>query len=426
MADPSIISLGPFKGVNNIDRRDSREFQPASQTKPALPFLREAINVDLDRTGWLRKRVGQTKVKSFANAHSGVYVGGMLLLVEGTELLRLDINTYEAEVVATGLTPGRLVSYCEYGSWVLWSNGVEKGRVGSFWGLEPPTLSAISVGAGVLLPGRYLVTVAGEALNGIESGVRTAIEVNCPVHSTISINAVQMEAHVEYLNFYVSDVDQRSCFWQGRIHRTQLPYAITQVGVSTELPEFMHCSPPPPGQIIRSYRGRVLVALENALYFSMPLAPDQFKLSTDFQLFPTRMVLVEPLAEGVFVGTEDGVTYWVEGSGPEDWKSRVVDRKKIVEGSGLKLAGRKIPALETAVDVVLWMTEDGPAVGLPSGQVQLLLQGTYATDPAERATLMYREIDGLRQLIINSSDVMESRFASSDRATCRVIKAGEG
>ena len=62
MAEQGIIPLGPFRGINNVDPRQSQVFQLPQGPEAPPPFLRAAFNVDLDRQGWVRKRQGQTKV----------------------------------------------------------------------------------------------------------------------------------------------------------------------------------------------------------------------------------------------------------------------------------------------------------------------------------------------------------------------------
>lgn len=365
------------------------------------------------------------------DGHSGFCDGKFLYLVDGDKLLRIDESFQVKELVA-GLTSGKRMSFASLGSDVFWCNGSEKGRISggepTFWGVPVPKIKRLGVTSGSLRPGRYLVGVTG-VQDGVVSGALPAVPIDLTSPGAIVVDA---EASTP-VDIYVSDADGRAVFW---VQSTQdFPATVPAVGVSTSVLDLFDCAPPPVGHIVREFRGRVFVAVGDTLFFSMPLAPHLFRLSTDFQQLGERIVMMEPLTEGLFVATASA-TYWIEGSGPEDWRPRLVDRRKVAEGPGLRLSGRKLEGLnaetvyrrvsQPANEVVVWMTEDGPAFGLAGGQVQMLFDGQVAMEQAEWAALGFRELNGVRQVLMSLQRPTENVLAASDRVTCTVIKADAG
>lgn len=430
MANP--VALGPFRGVNNVDARNSAVFQLPITPESPPPFLRAALNVDLDRQGWPRKRQGRTRVVELTDGHSGFAFGPDLFVMDAGRMLRVQGSTVE-ELYA-GLGDSR-VSFCSTAGQVFWCNGKQRGRIvqgaAALWGTERPQITVLGQSAGPLRSGRYMVAVTAEEADGLESGALPAQPIDL-TQGAIIVNITPSSA--PFINIYVSDPDGASLFWVRRAPTDTFPLVINEVSLSTDLLDSVGLGPPPLGHVVREFRGRMLVADGSVLWFSSPLSPHLFRKSTDFQLFESRIVMLEPLTEGFFVATLDA-TYWVEGLEPAEWRPRVVDRRKVAEGPGLRLSGRKIEGLnaeavyrrvqQPAQEVVLWMTEDGPAFGM-AGQVQLMFDGQVAVEKAERAALGFREIGGLRQVLMSLQQPTENVFASSDRVTCTVIKAGEG
>ena len=431
------ISLGPFRGVNNIDARNSSVFQlPLSPEVPS-PFLRAAINVDLDREGWPRKRQGRTKVMELTDGHSGFAFQDVVYFVNGTDLIAVEKKDWANPVTLyQGLVPGARVSFCEVGGQIFWCNGAQRGRIVGTqafeWGMSRPRITSLGQTTGPLRPGRYMVAVTAETEDDQESGAFNASDINV-TQGAIVVNIAPCS--YPFINIYVSDPDGSSLFWARRVPTDQFPVIVNETSVSTDLLDSIAYGPTPLGHIVREFRGRLLVALGNVLYFSSPISPHLFRLGTDFQMFDSRILMLEPLTEGFYIATET-VTYWVEGAEPAEWRPRVVDKRKVAEGPGLRLSGRKVEGLnaetvyrrvqQPAAEVVIWMTQDGPAFGMSSGQVQLLFDGVVAMEQAERAALGFREIGGLRQVLMSLQQPTENRFAATDRVTCTVIKAGEG
>ena len=426
MSEP--LNIGPWPlGVNNVDSQRARVFHPAMQPGDKPPMLREADNLDLDRNGFLKSRVGRTKALTLTSAHSAVSVGGHLLLVDDGALKRvIPGDPYQTETLATGLGSAE-VSYAALGGEVFWSSENANGRISggqaAFWGLEacaPPSLLPNS--SGTLRAGRYLVAVTVEA-SGVESGCRSSSLVTLPADGGISVSIVGIDPNATLMNVYVSDTDGDKPFWV-RSQPVVQAFTIDQVNVSLDLLDSIGIYPPPKGQIVREFKGRLLVASGSTLYWSGALEPHRFRLGSDLQMFQSRIVLLEPTIDGFYVACEAGPTWFVQGDDPDNWRPMEVATIPVCEGSALRIEGNKLPWAQTDALCVVWATRDGWAAGQPGGIIKYPTSGRIAMDTNAKASLVFREEGGLRQILLAARDkTAMGRFGATDRATATVIKA---
>jgi hypothetical protein len=421
-------NLGPWVlGVNNVDSQRSPVFQPSSGPNAKPTMLRKADNLDLDRNGFLRSRVGRTKILSLTNAHSACSINNMILLVDNGILKRINLNDLsQVETLVTGLG-NEEVSYTSIGQEVFWSNKNKKGRISNglatFWGLNacvPPAVQANSSGS--LRAGRYLVALTVEA-NGIESGCTGSSLVTLPSDGGIAVSVVGIDSNATSINVYISDTDGDSLFWA-----TNIPvcssFQIEQTGVSLELLDGIGIYPPPEGHIIREFNGRLLVAVDSVLYWSGALEPHRFRIGSDLQLFPSRIVMLESSVDGFYISCENGATWFVRGDDPDAWQPTKVSTVPVCEGAALKVEGHKIPWAQTDSLVVVWATKDGWAAGLPGGTIKYPTHGRIAMDTNAKATLAFREENSLQQILLSMRDKTAiGRFGATDRATATIIKA---
>lgn len=427
---PSPVGLGPWQGLDTVDDATGGPFQPRERPDDPAPFLREAVNVDLDRLGWPRRRTGRTKRLALSNAHALASVGGRLLVADSGALLAVEPRDWSTRVIASGLQPGAPVSFTEAGGEVFWTDGVRLGRIGAdgaalTWGLEPPTLPMVSsAGGGTLRAGRYLVAVTCETLDGLESGARGTVPVAVADGATLVLSGFSVEPAGALINVYVSDCDGRVPFFVDAVPVGALPIAVPQVGLTTDALDGVGWYSPMPGSRTALYRGRLLVARDAVLQWSQPLAFHHFARATDIQMFDGRILLLEALDDGFYVSTPTAV-YWIAGDDPENWQPRTVDTRAAAEGPALRVPGQALPGLGYDGPVLVWASADGFVAGLPGGRIVHLSAGKVAMDAHAHATLAYRESPGLRQILLGLREQgASSRLASSDRVSCRVIKAG--
>lgn len=423
--EPKPVPLGPWPlGVNNVDADRAAVFT-AGRERPAQ--LRAAVNVDLDRDGWPRRRVGRVKRLTLDNGHSLASVGGMLLCVDDGALLRVDPDDWSTQLLASvGDAP---LSFCDTGGSVYFLSATTRGRLVNGrarpWGLEPPASPLVARVDGQLPAGRYQVAITVEA-DGLESGSRRATTIELATPGALQVTPGSLDPDAELVNLYCSDTNGRELYHVGAYSAAAAPWVISQVGVSTDLLDGFNVYPPPYGQRVRLFKGRLLVAAGAALYWSEPLAFHRFRVDRDLQLRDEAIALLEPTLDGFYLATRSAL-WWVGGDDPETWQPVELAREQVPLGDALRVPGSALPALETSAPVLLWATARGFMAGLPGGQVRALTDGRVVMPAHGSATLAYREEDGLRQVLLalRESQAGGSRLASTDTATCEVIKASQ-
>ena len=410
-------------GINNVDDQASTHFQLPTSAADSPPALTRAVNVDLDRNGWLRRRRGRTIWKDLTNGHSLTSINRRLLLVDAGVLYEvLDDGTMVS--LASGIGNSYL-SYVAVGDQIFYISEETAGIVGGLWGLDlpaPPFLTSI---AGNLSPGEYMVAITVEA-NGLESGARLPTKITLATQGGIQASLSNIDPQAEYVNVYCSEPDGRDLYWVDR-----LPIAatvnITSVQRSTDPLRTFNYYPPPKGQFIAVHRGYMLIASGSVLYWSQPLDYHHFRIQSDLQLLPSRIVMLITLDTGFFIATESS-TYWITGDIPDLWTITTVDSGRVIEGSAIRLPAHKFPTLNDKQvirgEVAVWMSNDGFVVGLPDGTTKHITDSRLAIDTYNSGRLLFREQDNLRQIIASLHDKQEDNaLGISDRATCHVIRA---
>ncbi len=432
MSEPIDLKVSPL-GVDNVSDARSEVFQPPMQPgdKPAL--LREANNVDVDRYGKLTRRNGRIKLADLTDGHSGTSNGGMMMLVDGGDLKRGHPNG-ELTTLVSGVGSTE-ISYCEAGGLVFWLNEQHTGCIVdgalAFWGLASPDAPGLAEVGGNLPPGKYMVALTVEAR--LRPGLDWYIESGCHAQAariTVGENAgiqitstTNIDPRAASINIYCTEPNGRDLFWVDMVD-IGAPLYINAVSKSLDLCDGLGAYPPPTGQIVREFSGRILVASGSTLYWSEPLAYHRFHLGSDLQTFPSRIVLLEPQIDGFYVACEDSATWFVAGTDPDEWRPIEVANLPTCEGEAIRVEGHKVPWAQTDAEVVAWATKDGWAAGLPGGIVKFPTSGRIAMDTHAKATMAFREQDGLRQLLLSMRDKRAaSRFGATDRAVATVIKA---
>ena len=415
-------AIGPWpQGINNVDDPKSSVFQVPNDDRRTPPSLTKATNVDLDRGGFVKRRVGRTKRIALTNAHS-LYVWGERLFFVDEGVLYEALTDYTTIERGTGLGNDP-VSYAPVAGNLLYSNSTKVGAVEGFWGINLPSSPFITPGTGNFRAGRYLVAVTA-VRDGVESGARQPVVFELGAVGGMTLDVVGIDLAADALNVYCTEPNGRELYFAGQF----APISPINLAVPPEgkdpLTTFGHY-PPVPAQHIMLFRGRMVLAVENVLYWSQPLAYHHFRLQTDVQLFDDRIVLLAALDSGFFVGTANR-TYWVSGADPEEWQPRVVDTRRVAEGEPLRVPAQKLPSLQSQGEVLVWATEDGFVAGVGDGSVRHLTDGRLAIDAYKQSALSYREVDGIRQILLNlQTKQANTLLGATDRMSVKVIRANE-
>lgn len=428
MSEESLVKIFESpRGINQVDSPKSEAFQPGGEQ---APFLAKAENVDLLRTGSYKRRQGRTLLRTLTSGHS-LWSGGHMMLYADAGDLKHYQNGGDTTLVS-GLHTTAEISFTEAGGYVFWSNGYERGMlkngVNHAWGATPINAPSLSVTTGSLLAGSYLVAVT-PIIDGVEGGCVETAEI-----TLAETGGVQVSVPHGYDGYYVylSDTNGNLPFYHST--QTETSFALTSRTSSVDPCNTLGTFPPPPGHLVRYWNGRILVATSgayygDALYFSDPLAYHHFRPEENMQMFPSRIVMVEPVPDGFYVGIEGGGVFFVQGDDPRKLKRTQVDDKPVCEGSAIRVPSNKLPWLQTDLSVPvlvpIWATPDGWAVGLPGGTVRYPVEGRLAVGTNLRATAAFVERPSLRQILLSAREKsMTSRIGTGDQMSLSVTRGG--
>ena len=369
-----MLTFNDFAGINNV--------QPAEDITDKQ--LAVASNVDIDQAGHAQRRSGYSLVSATAHANLWQADGFVLATVAGDL-----VNVTALAVLHAGVGAARMW-YCPLPDGrTLYANGTTQGIVNaagtavSTWGVPIPASAGVAGdAAGLLHAGDYLWALTHTRLaDGAEGG---AIHCAGPVAiSSGGVTFTGLPVLIGYrTNVYLTSHNGGERFLAGSTSGDTLTFS----GKNTELQlpcrtEFAR--PAPAGRLVAFWRGRALVAVGNALFASRPHSWELFDIRRDFKQFSADITLVQPVADGIFVGTEQELAFLAGAQ----WDQLAYVRKiqgAVVLGSGVAVPGDKIKGGNPG-EAMLCIANGLITAGFAGGGVAPLTESVYASTASEVA-----------------------------------------
>lgn len=397
--------LGPFVGINN--RLPDHKLDVVSRGRKEGDYLRNAVNVDLTNSGTLQRRKGTVLMQQGTDCHSLWSEAPDTLYVDGT-----DLYSYPRTSLRNGLTPGMRCSYAHApGGEIYWSNGVVLERIAA--GVCGPATVPVPNPAPMVMPslggglkaGYYTVAVTAVGPDGEESGATWPVQVRVPDSGRIEVTNLPGSL----VNIYVSPLNGDVLLLA--VQTTATSYIFPLLGTLGVQCQTIGLREMPPGQVVRWFNQRLLVASDDVLYYGEPASNALFKPMKGYIQFPDRITVVEPCQNGVYVVADQ--TYWLAGTDIAEAEVVPVLPYGAVEGTG----GRT-PKDNT----VWWFSQRGAVVGDESGKVTNLQEETVSVEQAQAGATLYREQDGMRQLVSSLRGGDTSAAAAASWASAEVIR----
>jgi hypothetical protein len=377
--DRDVVVYREFTGLRN-DVAPER-FDPTD--------LEVATNVDIDKSKRIARRDGYTK-RNVSPAHSLWGSDDLGLFVSGTSLLQLRTD-FSSTTVRTGLTLGNRMSYCQVAGRTYFSNSAETGIFESgaarSWGLPIPTALSVTDIGGTLPAGIYQYAATYFDADGQESGAGIVGTITANSNSGFSFDIpVSTDPRVVSKGLYLTTPDGEIFFLAAVIaNATASVDVLTEADIlELNLPlETQYLSPPPAGQLVGYYKGRMFVAVGDTLYPSEPYAYELFDLrnyiSLDGQI--TMLAAIEDksgAAAGFFIGTDKSCGI-LTGSGPIDFQyvqkadyGAVLGAVDYVDGS---LYGDNSVGMRA---LPMWLSEQGICIGMPNMDIVNLTRTKFS------------------------------------------------
>jgi hypothetical protein len=432
MARPTeaeMVQLGPWpRGVNNVARED------------AVPSnaLRAATNVDLTAQGKVQRRAGYDRVYvSTIGTRSLWSDGTTAIFAEGTELKSLS-TAYAATVLAGGLHPASHVSYADISTWLYYSDGFVSGRVDLSsmtsrpWALNTPGgCAAVPSAAGGLDAGDYLVTIAYRTAGGELSGAPIAQKVTVVQGGGVTLTfSTPTQAEVSHVRAYISGANGAELRYHSEVAVGTTTMTLGVMYLGAELPTYL-LQPMPACEHIALFNGRLFGAHGQYLFFSKPYFYGLYHPANGFITFPYTVDMLASVSmgnseSGLLVGSGER-TYYLSGAGPDKFDQKVVYPRGVVPGSLTYVPGSAFdPTLQLGTDLLpVWLATNGVlCVGAPGGRVQPLTEGRFVTAIHERAAGLFRERNGIRQLVMTGISTVDQPLATADTPVTTTVQNG--
>lgn len=430
VTDKRLVTLAGWPaGIDNLSPEQDLTRDPDG----VVSAVRMAENVDLSRDGKPRRRAGRTRVLSAARVHSLWHAGAwpFALYVADDQLMAFQPG--ENYAVAGGLSQGWPVSYALAADKVYWSNGFQTGVVlpdGSVapWGCKgpggTPTLTAVP-GAGALDAGTYQVAMTFQLASGEESGASLAATIDVPEGGGIALSDIPapLDDGVARARIYVTGA-QGDVLYHAMDLAPGLPAAMLGQGPRGKMLDTQFLTPMSAGSIVRWFAGRLYVAAADVLAWSQALRYGLHHPAFNRIRFGAAIDMVQPVASGgdgagLYVAAGDRV-YFLAGADPATFTQAIARSRGVVPCSALAVEA-SVFGVQQGGEVAYWMGRDGvPCLGLPGGQVMPLREGQVVAPQAASAASLYREQNGLRQVVTALSQSRPQGLAFSDSVTVTV------
>lgn len=407
--------LGPWlKGMDTLQRAENLPDDTA----------RNIVNFDVDDRGKIRLRKGKTKIYAGSIVKDTFWSNNdIALFVEDGDLKLLNTD-FTATLLrsSVGYSPMR---YVVVNNVVYYSNNVVTGivRDGSNepWGVKPPsqqpTLSA-ATSSGNLSAGVYQVAVTFISPSGEESGTGKSAQITVEAGGSIHLSAIPQPPAYHMINVYVSAANGEKLYSLHTLIRGQVDWDIYNVANQTaRILETQFGMEPPAGSNLEYYNGRIYIGSGNVVWVTEPLRYGLVKRATGFYLFGSDVTMIKAVQDGVFVAAD--LTYFLSGIDTPN-----LDNLDVLPYGAIDCQPIEIEKTVEGVIRVAWWSERGLCIGERGGKVTNLMEDKVAVSKFKRGSLMFRENDGIRQIVACLQDGTQSTYAVTDYVTDETARRG--
>ena len=370
----SMLKFESFKGINNL--------AGASELTPA--DLRTAANVDVTNSGRLQRREGYTVLD--ACCHGNLFeTDDFVLATDGRHALVAIWPDGQRVTVHPSMGVGRIWYVQLPDGRVAFSNGLQcgmtDGRTGSEWGARKPESVGVAVTTqGSLAPGKYRWAITHvRRSDGLESGGMTS-DVQEVAHGGLALMGLPEREGFD-TQVYLTQPGGEQFYLVGKAVDGQLRIA-SHDGLGQA--RTLDLDAPPAGVLLAQWNGRALMAVGSMLLASLPTMTEQFDLTRDFRQFDADITLVQPVGDGIFVGTTKAL-HFLGGETLDALRMSTPMQGAVVLGSGVAVDGRHIRVGDgnASGECMVCITDGLMVAGMSSGQAVPLSDGRYATKAQE-------------------------------------------
>ena len=357
--------LTPLRGLDNVSDDDSM----SSFGREPFVKLRDAVNVNISSSGRVQLRetgavVTETPYKNLWNSplHGDTFgtLNGELVKINPADWSHVQLN-----VQLKGD-----INYLVVNNFIVISDSSDlykyDGANAVKLTIDTPPPPMAHAADGSLLEGSYNLAISWSK-DGRESGLSDTITVEC-------LGGIELILPYNYQG----DADQATIYMTERNGSELLKVATVPVNTPsftighdkdlTRAAQFKHLSPMRSGKFLKLWRGRLVTADKNMLYFSQALNFHLCDERYDFIALPQRVTFVEPVESGIWVGQRNTVIF-LSGADVKELNLVQTGAKPPVPGTAMRVNSDLLREFSAGLESILWLAENGYCIGTPSGNL---------------------------------------------------------
>lgn len=409
------ISISSFLGLNNILPPEA--LCPVSENFQTQYYLTEGKNIDITNELKILRRRGYDQVIAASAPHSMWADGELCLYREGALLRRLYPNLVTTSTLRSGISGSLSMAYLSFISNLVYYSdgqitGVIEGGSSRSWGIDVPSAPVVTATAGLLLFGTYRVTATYVRGDGQESGTSDigTLEVASDGGLSVTLQA-SSDSSVVAINLYATKRDG-DIFYRMMVLENEDQ---TVVYERDEQLSAIDCktlffSPPPAGQVLGYYNGRIYIGAFDCVWYTEPYRYELVNMMTDFIPFGEDVTLIAPVKDGIYFGTDREIIF-ARGEGPGKFQVEKLADYGAVFGtmSTIDVYERDGSSNKAA----MFASHQGICLGKIGGDFVNVTEKTYRYDPADSGAGIVRFTRGIRQYVavLRGSDIERSNNA---------------
>lgn len=383
------LPKGPFLGINN------RRPDYALHVKDAGDFLRDAVNVDLDNAGSLRRRKASNLIQAQVSPHSLYMVSDTDgYMVRGGSIFAITLPGY-SETLFKVLVSNSPVHWLEWNGDLYYSNGTDSGRIraGVWYPMAFPTLPEpvpVSLPGGNLFAGAYHVAQSYyNATTGEEGGISPSCSYSLAADGGLRVPVPAAVPGATHVNFYCSTVNGSIPFFCASVTIGSATYDIITPGTGREANQRYEA--PLPGGRLFLFNGCLCSYSGKNVYEGLPFRPGYYLPSKGRIPFPTNVTNCVPAQNGIYIVTEE-ISQWIPGT-------RITTNEDVIQDV-LPYGG--VPHTEfvspnkTAYG---WFGNEGIVLGSTSGEVQAVMSDNIKLAPPASGVSIVLETEEYRRIV---------------------------
>lgn len=306
------IKLGPFLGINN--RLPDHSLRIATSQLNGQ-YLKDAVDVDVDNAGKLRRRAATTLAHSDTGVHSLFEVEqGVFYMVRSSNLYRITLTPYTENLV-TALNSNAAMSYAVLAGMVYASNGIDRLRLDGLtaapYGLATPLApSCAAQVAGGLAGGIYKVALSFfNSVTGEESGLSPSTHFSAADATNIVVTLPSAPAGSTHTRLYVSTQNGTVPLHHSTVVNGTATITVSAPGVGWEAFERFE-DVLPAGRLFTS-NGKLCSIVDDVVYVGIPFRPGYHVPSESYLQFPADVSIAIENQGGTYIAADK--TYFFPG-----------------------------------------------------------------------------------------------------------------